>query len=111
MDMCLRKLYIYQAILGSNCFRTTQILDLLMVFEKFCLLYGLKFNLYSVTSFVPDNLKKIILKAVYIILIMIITTYNKYIYEITEINTLEKLQKVLSSIRVPLQAKGKKEEN
>lgn len=39
---------------------------------------------------------------------MIITTYNKYIHEITERNTLEKLQKVLSSIRVPLQAKGKR---
>ena len=53
----------YQGAVALDCFRATQTLDVLFLFQKKILMFGVKFTLSDVTSFLPDDLsglKKII---------------------------------------------------
>ena len=66
--MCLPKFDIKQSTVALNCFKSCETLDVLTFSKKkkkHCLMFGLKFTLFDVTSFLSDNLpelKKFIFK-------------------------------------------------
>ena len=57
MDMCLYKVDIHEVRVAPNCFKSHTGSDTSwFFFLKFCLMFGLKFNLSDVTLFQQDNL-------------------------------------------------------